>query len=126
MHNKMSIYRGGIGQWAWILHRITGVAVLGFLFTHILDTALIMVGPEWYNKIIQLYRMPIFGIMEIGLFAAVLYHAINGVRIILIDFWPASTIYHKQIFIAEMVLFFIVFLPVAWIMLGHALQGVHG
>ena len=122
----MTVYKGGIGQWAWILHRITGVAVLLFLFTHILDTALVMAGPVWYNKIIMIYRMPVFGIMEIGLFAAVLYHAINGVRIVIIDFWPASTVYHKQMFIVEAVLFFLVFLPVAWIMLGHAVRGVGG
>ena len=122
----MSLYKGGVGQWAWILHRITGVAVLLFLFTHILDTALVMVGPVWYNKIIMIYRLPIFGFMEIGLFAAVLYHSLNGLRIVIIDFWPGTTVYHKQMFLAEMVLFFLVFLPVAWIMLGHALQGVGG
>lgn len=118
-----SFYRGGIGQWAWILHRVTGVGVLLFLLTHILDTALILLGPEWYNKIIAIYRHPVFGLMEIGLFAAVLYHALNGVRIILVDFWVESTLYHKQMFFIEMALFLAIFLPVAWIMLGHILRG---
>ena len=118
----MTMYRGGIGQWSWVAHRVTGVLVLIFLFTHILDTALIMLGPVWYNKIIAIYRLPLFGILEIGLFAAVLYHALNGVRIILVDFWVESTAYHKQIFWIEMGLFAVVFLPVAWIMLGHVLK----
>ncbi len=121
----MAIYRGGIGQWSYLLHRITGVGVLLFLFTHILDTALILLGPTWYNRIIALYRMPIFGLMEIGLFAAVLYHALNGVRIILVDFWVESTLYHKQMFWVEMVLFSLIFFPVAWIMLAQVLHGVH-
>ena len=121
----MSLYKGGVGQWSWILHRITGVAVLIFLFTHILDTALIMVWPVWYNRIIAIYRMPVFGLMEIGLFAAVLYHSLNGVRITIVDFWPASTVHYKRMFYIEMGIFFLVFLPVGWIMLGHALQGVH-
>ena len=121
----MSLYKGGVGQWSWILHRITGVAVLIFLFTHILDTALIMLGPVWYNRIIAVYRMPVFGLMEIGLFAAVLYHSLNGVRITIVDFWPASTVHYKRMFYIEMGIFFLVFLPVGWIMLGHALQGVH-
>lgn len=119
----MTIYRGGIGQWSWILHRLTGIGVLLFLFFHILDTALIMLGPELYNKIIGIYRMPLFGLMEIGLFAAVLYHSLNGVRIIVIDFWPASTRYHKEMFAVVLGFFFLVFLPVAWIMLGHILHG---
>lgn len=116
------LYRGGIGQWSWILHRLTGIGVLLFLFFHILDTALIMLGPELYNKIIGIYRMPLFGLMEIGLFAAVLYHSLNGVRIIVIDFWPASTRCHKEMFGIVLGLFFIIFLPVAWIMLGHILH----
>ena len=123
----MSVYRGGTGQWSWALHRLTGIGVLLFLFAHILDTALIILGPGLYNKIIALYRLPLFGLAEIGLFAAVLYHSLNGVRICVIDFWPVSTRYHKQMWGGVMLLFFAVFLPVAWIMLGHILQGVsHG
>jgi succinate dehydrogenase / fumarate reductase cytochrome b subunit len=122
----MSIYRGGIGQWSWVLHRLTGVGVLVFLIFHILDTALIMLGPELYNKIIGIYRMPFFGLMDIGLFAAVLYHSLNGVRISVIDFWPASTRYHKEMFGIVLGLFFIIFLPVAWIMLGHILHAGAG
>ena len=121
----MNVYKGGIGQWSWVLHRVTGVAVLLFLFVHILDTALIMLGPVWYNRILAVYRMPIFGLMEIGLFAAVLYHALNGVRIILIDFWVESIAHYKKMFAIQMVLFAIIFLPVAWIMMGHILQGFH-
>ena len=123
----MSIYRGGTGQWSWALHRLTGIGVLLFLFAHILDTALIILGPGLYNKIIAIYRLPLFGLAEIGLFAAVLYHSLNGVRICVIDFWPATTRYHKQMWAVVLVLFFAVFLPVAWIMLGHILQGAsHG
>ncbi len=119
----MTLYRGGIGQWAWFFHRVTGMGVLLFLLFHILDTSLIMVGPELYNKVIALYRHPLFGLAEIGLFACVLYHALNGVRIILVDFWVESAAYHKQMFLIEMALFLAIFLPVAWIMLGHIFQG---
>ena len=121
----MTIYRGGIGQWSWALHRITGVAVLLFLFTHILDTALIILGPDLYNRIIVLYRLPLFGVMEIGLFAAVLYHALNGLRVILFDFAPGTIRYHKQMFYVQMAIFVVIFLPVAAIMSGHLLQGAH-
>ncbi len=121
----MTVYKGGIGQWSWVLHRLSGVGVLLFLFAHILDTALVMVGRDMYNKIIQVYRMPVFGVMEIGLFAAVLYHALNGIRIVIIDFWPAATIHYKKLFFAEMAIFFLVFVPVAFIMAGHILQGLH-
>ncbi len=120
---RSSLYRGGVGQWSWALHRLTGIGVLLFLFFHILDTALILVGPNLYNRIIAIYRLPLFGLSEIALFGAVLYHALNGIRIIVIDFWPASTRYHKQMFYAVAGLFLLVFLPVGWIMLGHVFHG---
>ena len=110
-------YRGGVGQWSWILHRITGVGVLIFLLLHILDTFLIILGPEHYNRIIALYRVPLFRVMEVGLFAAVLFHALNGVRIILIDFWPDLTRIHLQLFYAELTLFIVAMVPVTYLML---------
>ena len=113
----MTVYRGGIGQWSWILHRVTGVGVLLFLCLHILDTSLIALGPEHYNSIIQIYRMPFFRIMEIGLFACVLFHALNGVRIILIDCWVELTRFHATLFTIQMLGFAIIMIPVTWIML---------
>ena len=76
----MTRYRGGVGQWSWMLHRVTGVGVLIFLCLHILDTSLVILGPEHYNRIIALYRHPLCRLSEVGLFAAVLFHALNGVR----------------------------------------------
>ena len=110
-------YRGGIGQWSWALHRITGVGVLLFLCLHILDTSLIILGPAPYNKIIAIYRIPVFRVMEVGLFACVLFHALNGVRIILIDFWENLTRFHRQLFYVELAGFVLIMLPVAYVML---------
>ncbi|MBI3088026.1 MAG: succinate dehydrogenase, cytochrome b556 subunit [Candidatus Omnitrophica bacterium] len=110
-------YRGGVGQWSWILHRVTGVGVLVFLCLHILDTFLIILGPEQYNHIIALYRVPLFRVMEVGLFASVLFHALNGVRIILIDFWVDLTRFQRRLFYAEVACFVVVMIPVAYLML---------
>ena len=43
-------------------------------------TALVRVSPEAYNQIIDTYKVPIVGFMEMGLVAAVLYHALNKAR----------------------------------------------
>lgn len=112
----MTRYRGGIGQLSWALHRITGVGVLLFLLAHILDTFLVVLGPEHYNAILQLYRHPLFRTGEIGLFASVLFHALNGLRIILIDFWPSLTRLQRPLFYAELALFAALMLPVAYLM----------
>ena len=85
------MYRGGIGQWSWILHRVTGVGILLFLIIHVMDTALIMWGPDMYNHVLALYRHPLFRPMEIFLFGAVLFHALNGLRVIIIDLWSQGS-----------------------------------
>lgn len=85
-------------MWSWVLHRITGVAIFFFLLVHILDTALVRVSPEAYNAVIGTYQTPIMGLGEVGLVGAIVFHAFNGVRIVLIDFWSKGTKYQKVMF----------------------------
>ena len=93
-----TLYRGREGMWSWVLHRITGVAIYFFLLVHILDTALVRVSPEAYNAVINTYKTPIMGLGEIALVAAIGLHALNGLRIILIDFWSVGTKHQKLMF----------------------------
>lgn len=93
-----TLYRGGEGMWSWVAHRVTGMLLFLFLFVHILDTALVRVSPELYNAVIGHYQTPLMGIGEIGLVAAVVFHAFNGVRVILMDFWSKGTKYQRVMF----------------------------
>lgn len=81
-------YKGAIGQWSWVLHRLTGLGVVLFLFLHVIDTAWAVTNPEDYVKAIASYQSPLFTIGEFGLIAAVVYHALNGLRIAVMDFKP--------------------------------------
>jgi len=85
-------------MWSWVLHRITGIAIFFFLLVHVLDTALIRVSPEAYNAVIGTYQHPIMGIGEIALVGAIAFHAFNGLRIILVDFWSKGAKYQRQLF----------------------------
>lgn len=116
VHEYMT-YRGGVGQWAWMAHRLTGVGVLVFLLAHIIDTAMIGWGPAVYNRMIALYRLPFFRVGEVLLAGAVLYHALNGIRIIVIDFWPGATEVHRKLFYAVTAVFAAVYIPTAAYML---------
>lgn len=110
------MYKGGEGMWAWILHRVSGVLIAVFLLFHILDTFLLG-WPDLYNTLMRLYAMPVFHTGEVLLVAAVLYHAINGTRIMLMEFWPGLTTRHKEFFYVQMALFFVLFIPAAIVML---------
>ena len=93
---RRPFYRGDPGMWSWLLHRITGATIFFFLFVHVLDTALVRVSPQAYNEVLATYKTPIIGLMELGLVAALLYHALNGLRVILVDFWEQGPRYQRQ------------------------------
>lgn len=115
-------YRGGLGQWAWILHRLAGVGVFLFLLLHIVDIALVGWGPKVFNKLLFLYRFPPFRVGEVILVGAVLYHALNGLRICVIDFWPELTVIHRKLVYAVGIVFTVVFVPAAIYMLRAVLK----
>jgi len=120
-----TIYKGSPGQWSWLAHRITGVAVILFLFAHVVDTAVIGWGPEAYNRVLRVYHNWGVRLLELGLVAAVLYHAINGVKIMIIDFWPAATRHYKALSLASTGLFLGCMIPITWIM-GHEILKLSG
>jgi len=116
-------YRGRAGMWAWMAHRLTGLGVLLFVFLHVVDTALIGWGPSAYNHAIALYRMTGFRIGEIILVGAVLYHALNGMRIIVMDFWPRTTVIQKQLLYGVLVAFVILYIPAIYFMVHWMVTG---
>lgn len=91
-----TLYRGREGMWSWVAHRVTGVLIFFFLFAHVLDTALVRVSPEAYDTVIQTYKTPLVNLMEYGLVAAILFHALNGLRVVAVDFWSKGPKYQKQ------------------------------
>ena len=93
-----TLYRGNEGMWSWVLHRITGVAIFFFLLVHVLDTALIRVSPEAYNAVIATYQTPLMGLGEVALVGGIVFHALNGLRIILVDYWSKGTKYQRLMF----------------------------
>lgn len=115
-----TLYKGSPGQWSWLAHRITGVAVILFLFAHVVDTAVVGWGPEAYDRVVAVYHNWVVKLLELGLVAAVLYHAINGMKIMVFDFWPATTRHMKPIAAASTLLFVASMVPVTWIM-GEAI-----
>ena len=105
-------YRGSEGMLAWAFHRISGVAIWVFILLHVLDIWLASVNAALYNEVLQVYGSPIGRVGESLLGAALLYHALNGLRIIIMDFWPSTTRYHRQLWYANWVVFFVVGIPI--------------
>jgi succinate dehydrogenase / fumarate reductase cytochrome b subunit len=109
-----------------VAHRVTGVLIFFFLFAHVLDTALVRVSPDSYNRVIDTYKTPVVNVMELGLVGAVLFHALNGLRIIAIDFWEKGPRYQRQMTVAVLVVFALVMVPGAYFMLEHTVRALFG
>jgi succinate dehydrogenase / fumarate reductase cytochrome b subunit len=106
-----TLYRGRDGMWTWVAHRLAGVMLFFFLFAHVIDTALVNVSPEAYDTAMETYKTPIVGLMEVGLVAAVLFHAFNGLRIVLVDFWSQGPRYQRQMSLAVLIICVVLFVP---------------
>lgn len=103
-----TLYRGRHGMWSWVAHRITGIAIFFFLLVHVLDTAVVRVSPETYDAVMSVYKNPVMALGETALVAAIVYHAFNGIRIILVDFWSGGTKNHKTLLWVVLGLWFVV------------------
>jgi succinate dehydrogenase / fumarate reductase cytochrome b subunit len=121
-----TLYRGREGMWSWVAHRVTGVLIFFFLFAHVLDTALVRVSPDSYNRIMDTYKTPLVNLMEVGLVGAVLFHALNGIRVVLIDFWSQGTRYQKQMTYVVLGVFVLVMVPASYRMVEHTIAELFG
>jgi succinate dehydrogenase / fumarate reductase cytochrome b subunit len=54
-----------------------------------------------------------------GLYLGVLYHALNGIRVMIVDFWPGAGKYQAPLWRMQMVVFVLAFVPSAAIMLAR-------
>ena len=115
-------YRGAIGQWSWVLHRITGLGVLFFLTLHVIDTSWSVFYPELYVEAIATYQTPLFTLGEFALVAAVIYHALNGIRIVVFDFRPRWWKYQQQAAYWVLGISVVICVPTFLIMFGHVLD----
>src|SRR5687767_1985713 len=114
-------YRGREGMLAWAFHRLSGVGIFAFVVLHIVDIYLVGGNPELYNEVLTFYGSVLGRLLEVVLGAALLYHALNGLRIIIIDLWPRMTVYHRQLWWASWIIFIVVGVPGALIILRPAI-----
>jgi succinate dehydrogenase / fumarate reductase cytochrome b subunit len=112
-------YRGMLGQWSWVLHRVAGLGVVFFIVLHIIDTSWAVFYPAEYVRAIAEYQSPLFTIGEFALVAAVVYHALNGFRIIVFDYKPEWWKHQSNAALAVLGLTVLILIPVFIGMFGH-------
>ena len=126
MSPQSTVYRGKSGQWAFVLHRITGFLVFFFLLLHVVDVSLINIDTELYNEVHELYGNVLLRIFEVGLLGGLVYHALNGVRIVMIDFFPGAIRNEKTMFTVVLFLSIVLTGVGGFVILRPFLEGTAG
>ena len=88
----------GLGMWAWVLFRISGLVLLAYLFVHIWVISQGRIGgPLELDSLLDSFDTPFLVFLDLMLVAALMYHALNGVRIVLMDLGVGIR-QHKAVF----------------------------
>ena len=76
--------RWGVERYAYSLHRLTGLAILLYFLMHIFVTSLRARGIYLWTEGGFLHK-PVFRVGEFFVFVAFAYHALNGLRLVLVE-----------------------------------------
>ena len=114
-------YRGGGPMWAWLLHRIGGVAMIVFISTHVIAGFFMQqMASDAATTINTIYESVYF---QVVLYFFVIFHVLNGLRIILLDTWPRMLEYQREAIWLQWVIFLPVYGLAIFIMITRAIQG---
>lgn len=112
-------YQVSWAQLAWIGHRLSGVGVLVYLFMHIVENATLAFGPDVYDwtQSHLFHNLPV-RLGEILLMAALVYHSLNGLRVIVMDFWPRTTVVYRPLTYGVILATILTMIPMSIIMIS--------
>jgi succinate dehydrogenase / fumarate reductase, cytochrome b subunit len=79
-------YKFHIGTIAWLFHRISGLALIFYLSLHVWVVHYLAESPQTFDTLMNFLASPLFKFAEVGLLAAIIYHSLNGVRVILSEY----------------------------------------
>ena len=102
---------------AWAFHRISGIGIFAFVVLHVVDIYLVGGNPALYDEVLGLLREPARAAARGGPRRCPAVPRLNGLRIIILDLWPAMTAYHRQLWWASWIIFIVVGVPGALIIL---------
>ena len=95
-------YKGQGPMLTFVLHRIGGLGMALFVTVHILSSFLGGQAGVWVNSLYESWSFQLF------VFFCALFHAINGLRITILDLWPSLLVHQREAIWLE----WMVFLPV--------------
>ncbi|HZW99210.1 MAG TPA: succinate dehydrogenase, cytochrome b556 subunit [Trueperaceae bacterium] len=118
------MYRGREGQWAYLLHRVSGIAIALYLLLHVFDISLVMWGPDGpFNRFLLFYHQWPFRIGLVLIIAGVVYHALNGLRIMILDFSQWGIKYQRGMWYGVLIVTTAIGIPVLFKIIPEIVGG---
>jgi succinate dehydrogenase / fumarate reductase, cytochrome b subunit len=77
--------RYGLDRYAYTLHRLSGLGILAYFLMHIFVTSARLNGPEQWDRRMAFFGSPIFKFGEFLVFLAFAFHAVNGIRLVIVE-----------------------------------------
>jgi len=72
-------------RYLYLGHRLSGLGLIAYMVLHIIETANRLRGEEAWAGLMALFASPPFKVIEFLLFALAVFHAMNGVRLLLVE-----------------------------------------
>jgi len=114
-------YKGGGPMLSWVLHRLSGLAMVIFVGLHILASFFQhQLGSDLGTTINIIYESIYF---QIVVFFVVIFHGLNGLRIIILDTWPKLLEYQREVTWLQWLVFVPVYGLTIFVMILYALSG---
>jgi succinate dehydrogenase / fumarate reductase cytochrome b subunit len=93
----------GVGGRSFALHRLTGIALVIYLYVHLGVLSMLLVGESAWSDFLGIVTAKGFLVFDVVLLFGLLFHALNGIRVALIGsgiavthqralFWAATAI----------------------------------
>jgi succinate dehydrogenase / fumarate reductase cytochrome b subunit len=96
-----------ISRWAAYIHRVSGFAIFAFLSLHIIDVSTIAFSQGAFDSLHAIYSTWPMRLFECGLLFALVFHALNGIRLIVVDVFDVgirkSNIFLRALLIVSIV-----------------------
>lgn len=120
--SRPSTARMEVGRWAHLAHRLSGLSIFVFLVLHLGDVALVAVSAELYDEVHSLYGTAPMRVFEVLLMAGILFHALNGLRLLALDVLDVSGRAAERLLWLVVLVTVAGIVPAAGIILGPVLR----
>jgi succinate dehydrogenase cytochrome b subunit len=113
-----------VGTFSYVLHRLSGIALAIYLMMHTWVLSSAQKSPEVFDERLAMVQTPLFHVLEYLLMGVIFYHMINGLRIIITDFFGVTR-KHKLLFWIGLVVFIAMMVWFGTAMIPKFLGGGH-